>query len=1107
MQEHASSINVTDADWYRAVTLAERLPISREFVIERSELESNDRIERQLQRWCSTFDGNETLFEQRLNMDSLSMDDLRHLLSESAEGVRDCLNSVPPWLEELNQAFSRSLSENEETLLEGLESLQPSSGRTEESNRANNVSEGTKQRKGGLLEFLYLAEPLISLGCKRLHEGIQVLCQTQTTVPFDPTTVTDVLLTSLMPRLITVLSRTLVLEFNVARLRGLLKGDTPDARYQSFGQRLRQQEVAIALLKEYPVLARYIVICINQWVEHSLEFLRHLCMDWNTIRSTFSPQKDPGILKQVEAGVGDVHKDGQSVMILSLTSGLRFVYKPRSMAIDVHFQELLRWLNERGEHPQFKTLNVLDRGNYGWAEFVEAYSCTSHQEVQRFYTRQGAYLALLHMLKATDFHHENLIAAGEHPILIDIESLFHPYVENAILQGTAETLAGDALLSSVIRVMLLPQLMHINNEAEGIEMSGLGGAPGQLSPGRTLLLEGLNTEELRFIRKRVEMPGSRNRPMLNNEDIDVQGYAAYLVTGFTDMYRLLLKHRDAFLSSDNPLVRFANDEVRVIVRPTFLYARLLQESFHPDMLRNALDRDFLFDHLWLGVHSRPLLAKVISAERVDLQRGDIPIFTTRINSCDLWTSFDERLPNFFDTSGLDLVLTGLQKFSEEDLEKQLWFIRASLTALSIGIEEARWPDYSSTKPKIKADRKHLLAAAQAIGKRLEERALHGDNDTTWIGLTLLGERNWVLTPAGMDLYSGLPGIAFFLAYLGKIVGEEHYTTLARAALATLRGQLERVRSQVAPVGAFNGWGSVIYTFTHLAVLWNDPKLLLEAEAVVELLPPLIEKDDALDIISGSAGCIGSLISLYYYAPSERIVSTMIQCGERLIATAQPMEQGVGWITTNKDSQPLTGFSHGAAGIAWALLKLARYTGQQRFRTTALEALAYERSLYSSQAKNWPDVRDFVIKRNTSNELTFMTMWCHGAPGIGLGRIDLLEELDDTITRAEIEIALETTLAKGFGLNHSLCHGDLGNIELLLQADKVFDSPRWHSEVTNLATHILSSIDEHGWICGVPLGVETPGLMLGLAGIGYSLLRLADPVKVPAVLLLSPPTIA
>jgi lantibiotic modifying enzyme len=134
----------------------------------------------------------------------------------------------------------------------------------------------------------------------------------------------------------------------------------------------------------------------------------------------------------------------------------------------------------------------------------------------------------------------------------------------------------------------------------------------------------------------------------------------------------------------------------------------------------------------------------------------------------------------------------------------------------------------------------------------------------------------------------------------------------------------------------------------------------------------------------------------------------------------------------------------------------------------------------------------------------MTAWCHGAPGIGLARLRALQHLDDPEIRAEIDIALKTTLTQGFGGNHSLCHGDLGNLELLLQASQTLDVPQWRAEVERIAATILTSIDQQGWRCGVPLEVETPGLMTGLAGIGYGLLRLAEPMRVPSVLTLEPP---
>jgi lantibiotic modifying enzyme len=49
--------------------------------------------------------------------------------------------------------------------------------------------------------------------------------------------------------------------------------------------------------------------------------------------------------------------------------------------------------------------------------------------------------------------------------------------------------------------------------------------------------------------------------------------------------------------------------------------------------------------------------------------------------------------------------------------------------------------------------------------------------------------------------------------------------------------------------------------------------------------------------------------------------------------------------------------------------------------------------------------------------------------------------------------------------------------------------------------VLGSLDQYGARCGTPNEVPTPGLLCGLAGIGYGLLRLGFADQVPSVLLL------
>jgi type 2 lantibiotic biosynthesis protein LanM len=792
-------------------------------------------------------------------------------------------------------------------------------------------------------------------------------------------------------------------------------------------------------------------------------------------------------------------------LIARFESGLQVVYKPRSLAVDVHFQELLAWLNQRGSHLPFRTLRVLDRGTHGWVEFVEAYGCASVDEVRRFYERQGGYLALLYALEATDMHYENLIAAGEHPVLLDLEALFHPHV-GGFDPRSAEDVAGATMVYSVLGVGLLPQRMWSNVVGDGIDLSGLGTAPGQLTPHGVPQWEGLGTDEMRLIRKRVAHPGADNRPSLNGSDVNVLAYTESIAAGFSNIYQLLLKHRAELLAPDGPLARFAQDEVRIILRNTRTYGMLLFESFHPDMLRDGLDRDRLFDRLWGAVEQRPYLARIIPAERDDLLRGDIPIFTTRPGSRDLWTSSHTVIAGFSDGPGLYLARRRIQRLSDADLARQLWFVRAALTALSMDGAHAPGPLVGLSDPRTNASRDQLLAAARAIGDRLAAIAVHGEDDVAWIGLMVTNEGRWTLVPLDLNLYDGMSGIVLFLAYLGAITGEQEYTALAQAALTTVRRQIEARQALITSIGGFAGWGGIIYMLTHLAALWDQPALVADAEAIVAQLPDLIDNDTQLDIVGGAAGCIASLIGLYQVVPSERTLDAAIRCGDRLLSRAQPMEHGIAWALEHTGPTPLTGFSHGAAGMAWALLDLAALTDKERFRTAALQAIAYERALFVAERGNWPDLRELSTPNqpDSSDQPRCMTAWCHGAPGIGLARLRMLRHHDDDATRAEIDAALQTTVRHGFGGNHSLCHGDLGNLETLLLAAQTLDDPKWTGHVNRIASSILESIERAGWLCANPLAVESPELMTGLAGIGYELLRLAEPGRVPSVLALAAP---
>jgi type 2 lantibiotic biosynthesis protein LanM len=1076
--------------WHQALTIEERIASMDDQRKDHPEIVQvrNENAWRQLQAWKAQIPFDQgSYFADRLAQLSITEEQLLALLAESSQDLQARTSSVSAWLTTLTEALEDAHTDQDFDL-------------------------PTQMKGQHLAVCLYAIMPLVKQGIKRLEIGIQTLTQQYSYLPFDPHVAIEALSTNLSNTLLSQIMRTLVLEMHVARIREELQGETPVERFTTFMRQLGQPEKLMALLEEYPVLARQIITTIEQWTNYSLEFLTHLCADWHDICTTFLPQEEPGLLMQIHGGAGDSHRRGRSVLLLQFASGWRLLYKPRSLSVDVHFQELLTWLNERGASPPLRTIKLLERDHYGWSEYMQEASCSTKGEVERFYERQGSYLALLYALDATDFHAENVIAAGEYPMLVDLEALFHPHMHGVDLTEP-DALAIQTIGYSVLRIGLLPHRIWSNDQAVGIDLSGLGGQEGQRTPWPIARWQEPGTDQMHLVREHVKIQGSQNRPKLNNNAVNLLDYSEHIVVGFQRMYRLLMAEKEALLTEQLP--RFAYDEVRLIVRPTKTYAKLLSESFHPDLQRNALERTCFFDRLWANIVQQPYLVNLIPTEQRALWRGDVPMFTTFPDSRAVFTDEGEHLQeSFFDESSLEVVSKRIQKLDQHDLEKQLWLIQASLAIFLMSSDDefdkaiyrqpAQVHSHQTTPYRTCAKE-----AALGIGKRLMELALRNEQGTGWVGIIMGRDEQWDLLPADESLYNGTAGIALFLAYLGALSDNDEITQLARSAVATVRFRIEQQKKyEQQVIGGFEGLGSAIYLYTHLAVLWNDPSFLQEAEEIVDFLLPYIDKDEHLDILAGTAGCILSLLTLYSVAPSSHTLQAALQCGNHLLATAHPAQVGLGWLKPG-ETMPLTGFSHGVSGIALSLLALADLSGEERFREAAQQAIAYERSLFSSHERNWPDLRTTKEVGDQPPEATqtdhFMVAWCHGAPGIALSRIEALHYgYVDASIHEEIEVALKTTMEQGFQSNHSLCHGSLGNLEAFLRAQQVLGNPVYQEQVKQLATMLLDHIETHGCLTGVPRGLETPGLMMGLAGIGYELLRLAEPEQVPSVLLLAPP---
>jgi lantibiotic modifying enzyme len=338
-----------------------------------------------------------------------------------------------------------------------------------------------------------------------------------------------------------------------------------------------------------------------------------------------------------------------------------------------------------------------------------------------------------------------------------------------------------------------------------------------------------------------------------------------------------------------------------------------------------------------------------------------------------------------------------------------------------------------------------------------------------------------------------------------VTGREDASALARAALSTMqRSTAERALS-LTGIGAFDGWGGVIYVLSHLATLWRQADLASQADELAARLPALIENDDDFSLYGGAAGCILALRSLRCCLPSSRLTTTAIQCGDHLLRAAQRTADGLGWPGMSEGPTRRSGLAFGAAGIAVALFELHAWTGAERFRAAAVDAIEGER-------RRSGDLRPLVHvdpresdREQAAHGGASWAAWCIGTGACDLSQLAVsTDTIRDPRAVPDIAAVAEAVRDRGFGRNHSLCHGDFGSLELLGRAAATLGDERVTREVEQMAAAILDEIEQHGYRCGTPLGVETPGWLAGLAGIGYGLLHAARPDAVPSVLTLEPP---
>ena len=1037
-------------------TLAERLSLainspdstSRLLQSHISDSNSGLKVEERLKQWCQVVaKGDYAKLEKRLSWAGLSLETIRPLLIDNIDEVE-----LPAWANTLKRVIEQAQLSNELFAEEPyLDSINP-------------------------VPFEQIYVPCLqvarSLLIERVSHGIHLLSDS----------VRVALERQLLEQLGDLCFATLMREFSAFKRSNISEfssNNPSNAKYNAF---IKQQfaDGLDSLFLKYSVLGRLVATKIDLWLDATGEFIERLTRDWSEIKR-LSPELDRVVA--IKTGLSDPHNGGRTVMILTFDTGMKLVYKPKDLGIDVAFSQLLDWFNSQNALLPLKVLQVINYDTHGWIEYVEQLPCNDLSQVKRFYQRAGILLCLVYLLEGTDCHYENVIASGEHPMLIDIETLLHHQTkENRQLDINAKELAETKLNNSVLQSFILPKWGMSAKDSLAVDVSALGGTEEQEAI--ALKVQKINTDQM-YVGRESYIDKQANILKFKDEPLNARDYLSDIISGFEQMYEFLCSHREILLAADSPLNNFAKQKVRYVFRATRTYQIILNNSFNPDFLQSGIDRSISIDILsraFITGENKPAFWSILDAELQAIERLDIPFFEVNTKKADLKLSTGVTIPELFKESSFKAVISKLKSLSQEDLTLQLEIIRGSFCAKFMSEDDCTIERKSNYPSKSSLTSEQLVQQAIAIAQKLQQRGIYHQEGVSWIGLGLRPNApGFQLQSMSNNLYDGCCGVSLFFAALAKITQDREWQDLALKTLQPLRQTLQDTNLQVfnrlkrEGIGGATGLGSMVYSLVQIGQLIDNPDLIEDAKKVASLITAdIITKDNSLTLINGTVGTILACLKLYQVEPKALLKA--IACGEHLLASQEPVSKGL-----------TIGLAHGSAGIAYALAQLFEVTKDSKYLAGVHHAIAHP--------QNYPDTHSDRIILNNS--------WAKGIAGIGLGRLGSLSVLDTPEIRQEIDRSIIQAQQHCLSDVDSLAWGNFGRIETLLVASQTLNRPELYNFVLQATTTLVRQAQLRGRFNlnspSVP-AIYNPGFFHGTSGIGYQLLRIAYPHLLPSVLL-------
>lgn len=870
--------------------------------------------------------------------------------------------------------------------------------------------------------------------------------------------------------------KTLIDELKILKNERLLIGETEETRFTYFHDiLLKNDEYIEYLLNDNQELSNTLRIIINRSLKNILTILHRTEAEWNNLLTRFCINNDAK-LTLIDVGMGDTHQNGKTVCTLHFSDDSRIMYKPRNLEVDQAFQGFLKFLNKK-KVSKFNTVNFFSSGSDGWMEFISQKECTEEKQINEFYKKTGQYLAILYVLNANDIHYENIIAHGENPMLIDLESLFVPKPNHYFEEfDSSFQKAQEFLHTSVNSIALLPT--EITRSVNGTDLyADLGGVSfhkKQISPYKSVILNNKNLESMDFSLKNLELEPKHNNPVLNGTTLEAYDYIQDIQNGFKNMYEWAIENKEELVCKIQQL--FSGKRIRFINKSTMFYSKLLDMSTYPIFSKSSFYKKLLFHRV--GLDGFKSGTPFLKHEYYDLLNMDVPYFSAITDKKKVYNSNGDDMGDILDNTPLERCLTKISNLSLTDLSKQLKLIEMSFLNKRKGHEDCTETSFIQVKSshlKHTINYHSYLKSAKNIGDHLIDEMITVDENAYWIASSLEGEQENIWSPGlvSLDLYSGNAGISIFLAQLYSYTGEIKYKDAAYKAIEPVRKfiiELEDNSQLPFPLGVFSGTSGYFYAIYKISILLEDTKLKEVFFDNIDKIKSFVIKDKTFDVIGGVTGTIHMLLNIAANCHDTKNKNHLIHLSIEL-------EKHLHQHPVFKDQGKIyAGFSHGIAGIMSCYALLYKNTNIQIYKNNAVELRDKLNTFYSPVQKNW---------YNSNQNSDISNGWCHGAPGILLSFLICMEcgiEIDETY----VKIAVNSTKGKGLGNNITYCHGDLGTLSILERyANQVNDSvvssqveltfERLHQQY--LKEIVSKNTIRHSYSFSLMIGITGAGLAL------------------------------